>query len=198
MVGATLRAAAAAAARLSSVSLCPPAGPDGIFAALAVHLAHKARGQAVEFRPNTVYKPLSVDALNSLQASGLVRPTISLQKPCLNARSALLSSPKPCPACCMPTSFRLPCCIPPGQGNGIPGGLFRPAWVCKGAGRQGGESRGAGSPQDSGSRCALHAVRLDPRVPQSPSMTTFNPAHSIRPLRFHFELNEHALHAMSA
>jgi nanoRNase/pAp phosphatase (c-di-AMP/oligoRNAs hydrolase) len=37
--------------------------PDGIFAALAVHLAHKGRGAAVEFRPNTVYAPLSVDAL---------------------------------------------------------------------------------------------------------------------------------------
>lgn len=34
--------------------------PDGIFAALAVHLAHKARGVAVDWRPNTVYAPLSV------------------------------------------------------------------------------------------------------------------------------------------
>lgn len=37
--------------------------PDGIFAALAVHLAHRARGVPVEFRPNTVYAPLSVDCL---------------------------------------------------------------------------------------------------------------------------------------
>ena len=41
--------------------------PDGIFAALAVHLAHKARGTPVEFRPNTVYAPLTLDALQ-LQA----------------------------------------------------------------------------------------------------------------------------------
>jgi hypothetical protein len=46
-----------------------PQCPDGIFAALAVHLAHKARGQPVEFRPNTVYAPLTLDALQ-LQARG--------------------------------------------------------------------------------------------------------------------------------
>lgn len=46
-----------------------PAGPDGIFAALAVHLAHKARGAHVEFRPNTVWAPEPVEALN-LQVGG--------------------------------------------------------------------------------------------------------------------------------
>lgn len=38
--------------------------PDGIFAALAVHMAHKARGLAVDWRPNTVYAPLSVADLD--------------------------------------------------------------------------------------------------------------------------------------
>ncbi|KAL4458550.1 hypothetical protein ABPG75_013415 [Micractinium tetrahymenae] len=45
--------------------------PDGIFAALAVHLAHKARGVAVDWRPNTVYAPLSVADL-ALQGSETV------------------------------------------------------------------------------------------------------------------------------
>ncbi|PSC71276.1 DHHA1 domain [Micractinium conductrix] len=37
--------------------------PDGVFAALAVHLAHRARGQAVEYWPNTVYAPLTLEDL---------------------------------------------------------------------------------------------------------------------------------------
>lgn len=45
--------------------------PDGIFAALAVHMAHKARGLAVDWRPNTVYAPLSVADLD-LQGSETV------------------------------------------------------------------------------------------------------------------------------
>lgn len=32
--------------------------PDGIFAALAAHLYHNARGRPVSFLPNTVYEPL--------------------------------------------------------------------------------------------------------------------------------------------
>ena len=40
-----------------------PQCPDGIFAALALHLAHRARGLTVDWRPNTVYAPLTVEAL---------------------------------------------------------------------------------------------------------------------------------------
>lgn len=60
-------AAVTAACRHGAGFALPPAlfaGPDGIFAALAVHLAHKARGVAVEWRPNTVWGPEKVDALN--------------------------------------------------------------------------------------------------------------------------------------
>ena len=39
------------------------AGPDGIFAALALHLWHQAKGKAVEFVPNRVYAPATVEAL---------------------------------------------------------------------------------------------------------------------------------------
>lgn len=45
--------------------------PDGIFAALAVHLAHRERGISVDWRPNTVYTPLSVADL-ALQVRGFV------------------------------------------------------------------------------------------------------------------------------
>lgn len=45
--------------------------PDGIFAALAVHLAHRERGISVDWRPNTVYTPLSVADL-ALQGSETV------------------------------------------------------------------------------------------------------------------------------
>lgn len=38
--------------------------PDGIFAALALHLAHKTRGLPVDFHPNTVWAPLTEEALS--------------------------------------------------------------------------------------------------------------------------------------
>lgn len=62
---------------------CP--GPDGIFAALAVHLAHKARGVAVEMRPNTVYAPLTVDTLNLKVRSGVVGEAPALARLCRQA-----------------------------------------------------------------------------------------------------------------
>ena len=49
--------------RSHKVCVSCTAGPDGIFAALALHLWHQAKGKAVEFVPNRVYAPATVEAL---------------------------------------------------------------------------------------------------------------------------------------
>lgn len=76
-------------------SLCC-AGPDGIFAALALHLYHATAGLKVEYLPNTVYGPRTVEALN-LQVGHLPQPRTLLGAVVWSPVEAFLLMPALCP-----------------------------------------------------------------------------------------------------